>query len=266
MGANYLFGVFPSSDPQKVNNALFRLSEYLSLATGDDFSVVVTKDYDELLIRMREGSIDLACLNTVSYIKLRKDVPGIKYLATLMEKNGDDGSVSGYYRSYIISLKDRGLSSIKDLEGGTFAFVSKNSTSGYVYPKHTLKKMGIDPSDFFNKIFYLNRHDRVVKSLMAGSIDAGAVSEGMYRNAVENFGDVFDVLAVSEPIPFDLLVGDKNFPSDKVENYRRALLQISLDDEAIKDVQKDLGWSVAGFGVLDESFYDRAEEIINADI
>lgn len=266
MGANYLFGIFPSSDPQKINHALYRLSEYLSQVTGDDFSVVVTKDYDELLIRMREGSVDLACLNTVSYLKLRKDVPGVKYLATFMEKNGEDGSVSGYYRSYIISLKERGFSSLKDLEGGRFAFVSKNSTSGYVYPKHTLKKMGINPSDFFRKVFYLNRHDRVVKSLVAGSVDAGAVSEGVYHQAVENFGDIFDVLAVSEPIPLDLLVGDKNFPSNKVELYRRALLQISPDYKAVKEVQKDLGWSVVGFGVLDESFYDRAEEVMNADL
>lgn len=266
MGANYLFGVFPSSDPKKISHALLMLSDYLSQATGDDFSVVVTKNYDELLIRMREGSVDLACLNTVSYIKLRKDVPDIKYLATFMEKSDEDGSVSCYYRSYIIALKDRGFSSIKDLKGGTFAFVSKNSTSGYIYPKHTLKKMGINPSDFFGKVFYLNRHDRVVKSLVAGSIDAGAVSESMYRNAVKIFGDIFEVLSVSEPIPYDLVVAGRNFPSDRVKLYRDALVRIPSSYDGVAEVQKDLGWNVVGLGVLDESFYDRAEEVMNAEL
>ncbi len=265
MGASYVFGVLPSSDPEKLNDALSWLSGYLAQVTGDDFSVVVTKDYEELLIRMKEGSVDLACLNTVGYIKLRKDIPNVKYVGTFLEKDDEDGSMSGYYRSYIVSLKDRGFSSIKDLEGGTFAFVSRDSTSS-VYAKYALRKMGIDPFAFFGKAFYLNRHDRVVKSLLAGSVDAGAISQGMYRNAVETFGDVFDVLVLSEPIPHDLMVASRSFPTDKVELYRKALIQLSPDYEGFEKVRKALGWGALGFGVFDESFYDRAEEIINADI
>lgn len=265
MGASYVFGVLPSSDPEKLHDALSWLSGYLAQATGDDFSVVVTKDYEELLIRMREGSVDLACLNTVGYVKLRKDVPETKYVGTFLEKDDEDGSMSGYYRSYIVSLKDRGFSSIKDLEGGTFAFVSRDSTS-YVYAKQALRKIGINPSVFFRKAFYLNRHDRVVNSLLAGSIDAGAISQGMYRNAVESFGDVFDVLVISEKIPHDLMIASRSFPPEKVELYRKALVQLPPDYEGIERVQRALGWGALGFGVFDESFYDRAEEIINAGI
>ena len=265
MGASYVFGVLPSSDPEKLHEALSWLSGYLAQATGDDFSVVVTKDYEELLIRIREGSVDLACLNTVGYIKLRRDVLDIKYVGTFLEKDDKDGSMSGYYRSYIVSLKDRGFSSVKDIEGGTFAFVSRDSTSS-VYAKQSLRKMGIDPSVFFGKVFYLNRHDRVVKSLIAGSVDAGAISQGMYRNAVESFGDVFDVLVVSEPIPHDLVVASRSFPPDKVELYRKALVQLPPDYDGFETVRRALGWGALGLGVFDESFYDRAEEVINADI
>ena len=50
-----------------------------------------------------------------------------------------------FYHSQIIALKDSGIRRSTDLKGKTFAFVDPSSTSGHLFPKAGLIKLGIDP-------------------------------------------------------------------------------------------------------------------------
>ncbi|MCF4152359.1 phosphate/phosphite/phosphonate ABC transporter substrate-binding protein [Dethiosulfovibrio sp. F2B] len=262
-GAHYRFGVFPGSDPAKIEKAMGYLADCMNRVGDDDISIVVTRDYGELLSRMLEGSLDFAFINTVNYVELKSKMPGVRYMVTLMKRTDAKNIAEGYYYSYIVSLRNRGFSSVQDLKDGSFAFVDRSSSSGYVYPRYTLDKMGIVPDDFFKKVYYLSRHDRVVKALLAGSVDGGAISDGMYSKAVEMYGDMFSVLAVSDPIPLDLMVASDRVPETKVEEYVRALLRLSSNSDFRIEMEALFGWYVEGFCVLDDSVYDKAREVLD---
>ncbi|ORC36307.1 hypothetical protein B4O97_06880 [Marispirochaeta aestuarii] len=255
-------GVFPSNEPAKLYQVMEYFGDYLSEKTGDDISVIVSHDYTELGLRFREGSIDIAWLNTLTYVRLKSVIPGIRYLATYMERNERTGEIIPYYRSNIVSLKSSGFSSLEDIRDRLFAFTDPSSTSGYAYPNMMLKQRGIDPESYFRKVFYLRQHDRVVEALRHGSIAAGAISDGTLSAAIRRYGDIFTVLAESDPIPLDAIVSTEVFPSVKIKAYRDALLSMPGDHQFLRAMKETLGWNAAGFAVLDNAFYDSVREAL----
>ena len=64
-----------------------------------------------------------------------------------------------YYHSQIIARKDSGIKTVNDLKGKTFAFVDPTSTSGHLFPKAGLIKLGIDPDTDFGRVIFTGSHD-----------------------------------------------------------------------------------------------------------
>lgn len=256
------FGIFPSNDPAKLDRVMAELSAYLGEKTGDEVLAVVTRDYGELVDRLRDNSVGIAWINTLNYVKVSRDLPTIRYVATYMEKNEDTGAVLPYYQSYILAMKARGFGGLADTRGALFAFTDPGSTSGYAYPNRLLRSEGIDPPTFFRKVFFLKKHDRVIDALRNGAVDVGAVSDGTYFTAVRQHGDVFAILAKSAPIPLDAIVATERFPAERVAAYRDALVAMPADHAFCKAMKEILGWSAAGFEARDDAFYDSAREAL----
>ncbi len=257
--------VFPSNDPAKLHRVMDIIARYLSETTGDQVSAIVTRDYKELTDRLRENSVDLAWINTLNYVRVKREIPAIRYLATYLERNEDTGTIMPYYQSYIIALRASNLNSLADAEGLRFAFTDKGSTSGYAYPAMLLASQGIDPDSYFSKVFFLKKHDRVIEALLSGSIDLGAVSDGTYFTAVRTRGELFTILATSEPIPLDAIVAAPHFSPDKMIRYQQALVAMPADHEFCSAMRAVLGWSAAGFSVLDDGFYDHVRQALKDD-
>lgn len=262
MARTVKIAVYPSNDPAKLQQVVDSLAQYLSRTTGDTVTGLVTRDYKELAERVLDDSVDLAWINTLNYVRLKEQIPSIKYLATYMELNPDTGTITPYYRSYIITTKASGLQSLADLKGKRFAFTDIGSTSGYAYPNLLLKKNGIQPHEYFLKVFFLKKHDRVVKALAKNSIDAGAVSDGTYFTAQKNYSDMFRIIAESAPIPLDAVVAAEHVNNDVVKEYQEALAAMPRDSEFCRKTLDLLGWNAAGFDIRDDSFYDSVREAL----
>ena len=191
MAQDVKVAIFPSDDPKKLYTVMSVLADYLSSSTGDRVTAVVTRDYMELAQRLKEETVDIAWINTLNYVKIKNEIPSIKYIATYMELNADTGKIMPFYQSYIVTHKQSGITSLEQARGKLFAFTDPGSTSGYAYPNMLLTKQGIIPDQYFGKVFFLKKHDRVIEALLKGAIDVGAVSDGTYFNAARNHGDKF---------------------------------------------------------------------------
>jgi phosphonate transport system substrate-binding protein len=255
-------GVFPSNDPAKLQAVMDVLAEYLAENTGDTVEVLVTRDYEELVTRLFDHTVDLAWINTLNYVLVKNALPGVRYMTTYMERNQTTGNILPYYQSYIVTLKDSGIANLKDAKGKRFAFTDMGSTSGYAYPNLLLRKRGIDAHTYFQKVFFLKKHDRVVQALLAGSIDLGAMSDGAYFAAKRTHGERFAILAKSEPIPLDAIVAAEGFPQHKAAAYRKALESMPPDHAFCKAMREVLGWSAAGFETRGDAFYDSVREAL----
>lgn len=262
--AEITLGIFPSNDPAKLHAVMRVLADYLNERTGDTISPVVTRDYAELQQRVREGSVDIAWINTLTYVRLISDVPTARYLATYMERNEITGRITPYYQSYVVAAQSGDVASLEDLKGKRFAFTDRASTSGYAVPNQMLKERGLDPERDFAHVVFLKRHDRVVEALLQGAVDGGAISDGTYFTAERTHGEVLRILAESAPIPLDAIVASETLPEDAAARVKAALLAMPPDHPFCRAMREVLGWSAAGFAALDDRFYDPVRKIYGA--
>ncbi len=258
-----IFGTYPSNSPENIYKAFSDITDYLADDTGQNIRLVVTRDYAELAERLANGTIDIAWIGSVNYVKAKKKIPSLRYIATYCERSDAQNKIIPYYQGYIISKKSLGIDSVSGLKGRMFAYVDKDSTSGYAYPRMMLQEAGIDGSTFFKKVFFLKKHDRVIEALVSGSIDGGAVSDGTYYNAVEKYGNLFTILEKSKPIPLDAVVATSRIPESTVQKIREALLKVGEDHKVNNSIKKYLGWPAAGFTEKSDSFYDSLRQALD---
>lgn len=258
-----IFATYPSNAPEKVQKAFTPLAKHLSKELNMELKLVVTKDYDELSNGLADGSIDIAWIGSSNFVQTKKIVPNLVYLATYQERDHSGERVIPYYKSVIVALKKSGIDSLKELKGTKFALTDVGSTSGYAYPMLMLKRAGIDSQKDFSKIFLLKKHDKVIEALVAGSIDAGGVSDGTYFNAIKKYGDIFKIVEESTPIPLDPIVCSPKLDKNIATKTQNILAKIDEDSPINIAIKENLGWSAAGFAIKDEAFYDDIIEALS---
>lgn len=261
----YIFAMYPSNNPAKIVQALTPLMEYLSEQSGDTFKLVVTKDYDELTQRIEEKSVDFAWINSKNFVLLKEINPSLRYLVTYLE-NSKSGQITPYYKSFIIALKEANITTLENAKRKHFAFTDKESTSGYAYPMMIFEDHHLNPYTFFQKVFFLKKHDKVIEALINHSIDIGAVSDGTYYNACAKYGDRFNILASSALIPLDAIVASENVSIEESQRIAKLLENIPQDAPSNKALEEHLGWLSAGFVKKDEHFYDTFKKTLKVPI
>ncbi len=259
----YTFAVYPTNDPGKVHAAFRPLADFIAAETGWTLRVVVTRNYQEMEQRLQDGSVDFAMVSPAAYVRF---VSRVCYVATYAEWSEITQALSPYYHSVTISLKESPIETLQDLKGKNFGFTDRESTSGHRVPRRMLLKEGMEPEKFFKKVFYLGRHDAVIESLLAGSIQGGAVSDGTLHTAVSQYGDLFRILALSDPIPLDPVVASTSVPKEDVALLQKVLLSLPTDSRAMETIREILGWPGAGFVLLDTHFYDSLREALEIEI
>jgi phosphonate transport system substrate-binding protein len=256
----YTMAAYPTNDPKKVYEAMKPLADYISAETGWTVRMVVTRNYEEIIRRLSDGSVDIAMLGSASYVRFGPSVPGLSYVATYIEEEG--GEITPFYHSVILCLAG---SAVTGLEGKNFAFTDRYSTSGYIVPLLLLRDRGIDPETFFGKVFFVGKHDAVIEALKARSVEGGAVSSGTLAAAEAVEGTIFRVLATSEPIPLDAVTAGRKMPQEHVTLLQEALRRLPPDSAPVTAIRKNLQWPAAGFAVLGDSFYDPLRRVLGID-
>jgi len=252
----YTLAAYPTNDPKKVFYAIKPLADHISLKTGWEVRTVVTGNYEEMIQRLTNGSVDMGLLNSANYVSLGYSIPGLSYIATYLEWDRDEKEKIPFYRLVIVAAAGGSIENLDDLRGKRFGFTDRYSTSGYMVPLFRFGDRTIDPKAFFGKMFFLGRQESVFESLREGSIDAGAVSAGMLAAASARYGKIFREIAFSDPIPLDAFVSGRTMPNEDVLVLRDILCSLKPDSAPMEAIRRNMNWPAAGFAVLEDSFYD----------
>ncbi len=99
------------------------------------------------------------------------------------------------YHSVIFTRRNGGIKRLEDLKGKTIAFEDAGSTSGYLLPKMFLLRRGLklaeksrfDPNSLPTDVGYLflYSHEKLVDSVLAKQVDAGAFSNDDFSSLEE---------------------------------------------------------------------------------
>lgn len=225
------------------------LKAYLEKTLDKPVELIVTTDYSSMIEAMRFGRIEVAYFGPLSYVLAKSRAPGIEPFAVGVAKG------SPTYRSVLIAHADGPVKSIADIRGTTVGFGDNASTSSHLIPRALLARNGlIGENDY--KFVHLGTHDAVARAVQAGQVQAGGLSEEIFKRLVAK-GTVDSnkvrVIAVSDPIPNYPLVLQGNLDPTLKEAIRKAFLD--LKDPAILKT-----FRAEGFVATDDKAYDILRE------
>ncbi|NDV25616.1 phosphate/phosphite/phosphonate ABC transporter substrate-binding protein [Desulfovibrio sp. JC010] len=249
-------GLIPWSKPKVMYNSYKDIASYLGKELGMEVSIVITKDYDDLVNRMNMGMVDVGRFSSSLYVQTKDKMKDLTYLATAVNRDGQ-GGVRDFYQGVILSRKDSGIKNLADAKGKKFAFTDPGSSSGYVYPKMLLEEKGINPDSYFSKVFFLKKHDKVIDALRKKSIDLGATYDELLWLKQKEFGDIFTVVAETPEIPYGCFAAAPGLKPELTAKLKKALASYKVEKE---DWDKVFEEAPIGFSVRDDAFYNPVRE------
>lgn len=232
-------GIIPFDKVAALQSSFSRFAGYLGTKSGrPGGEVYVTGNYSGILQALKNGQIDCAYLNPLSYVlavQEYRDTP--QHLVPLAMPYFHNSLT---YKGVIYVRADSGITDLQGLRGKAFAFGDRTSTSGYLYPAGMMKQAGIDPA---RDIKAVNIPSNSGVLLVYNRQAAGGAT---YETGLDNaFTDTatkavdrakvaeFKVIATTEAIPNGMFVARADLDAATLTKLKAALAGIN-DDPAGK--------------------------------
>ncbi|MFW9259508.1 phosphate/phosphite/phosphonate ABC transporter substrate-binding protein [Nostoc sp. CALU 546] len=228
---------------QKVQNAI---------ASSVDFQIA--QDYQQIIDWLLQDKLDMAYLGPMSYLEAVDRGAKVEPLVAPIDKH----TGQPWYRACIIVKQDSRIKTLKDLKGKRIAFVDKLSTSGYLMPLATFKKLGIDDNRNFAQVLYAGSHSNSMAALEDGIVDAAATNISSYLKR-QKTGKLTPqnsrILWESAPIPNSPIVVSKKLSPELIKRLKQAFIS---SPEGLQDI---IGTESAGYTLVTPSDYTPIEQL-----
>lgn len=202
--------VTPFNGREELAKQLQPLAAHLTQVLGLPVDVSVAASYGSLVDDLVAKRVDIALISPLSYVLAREKDNGIHLLARTLTLGATD------YASYIVVRSDDKAETLRDLNGRTIALVDEMSTAGYLFPLAALRQAGLTPGHEI-KTKFLGSHINALHAVMAGQVDAAAISSGVLTLSRETWAGVPDLASVrilhhAGRIPYDALCARADLP------------------------------------------------------
>lgn len=244
--------------------------EYLTQAIPGYRFELVPAGFEEIKGVAAQDEADLYIVNPGMYIEFEAD-HHVSRIATL--KNLRLGKPYTQFGSVIFTKADRSdINELQDLKNTKFMAVAPDAFGGWQMTEGVLLDAGIkNPEKFFDLSFADGTHEKVIKAVASGEVDAGTVRTDAIERAVQR-GEAkledFKVLneqEQTEEFPFvhsTPLYPEWAFASSQKNSLElkellaKALLDMSQDSPAAQ-ASKSAGWTVPlNYQPVNELFID----------
>jgi phosphonate transport system substrate-binding protein len=232
---------------------LARWAAYLSAAVGTPVEFVSRRSYRDIMGLLRSQELEAAWICGFPWVMNRNELRGL----SIPLYQGQ-----AVYQSYlIVPAADKTTQTLADLRGKVFAYSDPDSNSGWLVPRTTLMKAGIDADRHFARSFYTWGHRNVVNAVAAGLAQGGAV-DGYVWDTLQRVAPTLvaktRVAWRSERYGFPPLAVRATLDSATEQRLHRALLGMAQD----KAGQRLLGeLNLSGFGAFDARAFDSIAQL-----
>jgi phosphonate transport system substrate-binding protein len=218
-------------------------------------------DFVSVIEAMRSKKVDVAWLGAFSYVLAVREAGAEAFAVAVRKATG-----KATYQSLIFVKGNAPYKTIEDLRGKSFAFVDPASTSGHLFPRAALIKMGVrEPEKFFGQVVFAGGHDAAQLAVLNGRVQGGASNDRVMDNLIKRGqlkpGDL-RVLHTSDPIPLGPLAWRRDLPEQTKQLVKRSFL-------GMKDVTLGTLGEVTTFVPVSDSTYDVIREtaqLLNLDL
>jgi len=157
-----------------------------------------------------------------------------------------------FYHSVVFTAADSLIRRLDDLQRVRAAWVAPTSAAGYIVPRLTLARRGVDPATAFREELFVNSHGEVARAVFGGRAAIGGTFAHFRKGLAENdivhagYEDVAPfaearILAVSGPIPADMIVCHPDVAiADRIA-FAAALSRLVHDPVGTKPIDTIIG-------------------------
>ncbi len=202
----------------------------LEKETGMAIEVVFGKDYSDVINMLCANRIDIGMLGAFPLVEAQ-DACGARVFVRNLEAAKKTDPPKEAYHSIIITRKDSGINSLKELKKKSFSFTDPKSTSGFLLPMLAILKTGLSIEQL-GKVSYVKKHANSLIAVFDRQVEAGALSEDIYLRGDNVNVDEIKVLWKSVPVYHGPWVAANDVTPEKLEIIKAAFLKISESSNA----------------------------------
>ena len=232
-----VFSAIPDQDEARLMERFSKVASYLSKQLDIEVRYVPVKSYAAAVTAFRNNEVQLAWFGGLSGVQATQLVPGSRAIA--------QGVEDPQYVSYFIAHHDTGIVASdgfpSGLEGRSFTFGSKSSTSGRLMPEFFLREQfGKSPEEIFSRVGFSGDHSATIALVQSGAYELGALSYQVWDKELADGTidtDKVQVIWTTPPYPdYHWVIRgdvDATFGEGFADQVQRALLE--LDDRDVLD-------------------------------
>jgi len=224
-------GVIPYLRMDDLQNEMNPVIKYLSKKLHRPTKLNVSADYGNLARLLDDRQVHLAWFSHASLQQL-----GIGKSWEVLCRPFQKGNVT--YFGKIIARANSNIETIEDLKGKIFAYVDKNSGSGFYFPNMLFKSKGIDPLKLFSKVVFTHSHDVSIDGVLDGKYDGAAVFSLQLNARYDEIIKNIKFIATTGPIPNDPIVCRSDLPRELKAQILDALLKMHEDPDGMEEMAK----------------------------
>lgn len=249
-----VFTAIPDQDETQLQKRFGKVADYLEGELDVDVRYVPVKSYAAAVTAFRNNQVQLAWFGGLSGVRARQAVPGSRAIA--------QGVEDAEFRTYFIAHKSTGLEASEDfpegIEGKTFTFGSKGSTSGRLMPEYHIRRVfDAAPREVFDRVGFSGNHSRTIALVESGTYEVGALNYSVWEQAVaDDEVDTDAVKVIWKTPPYAdyqwTIRGDvdERFGEGFADRVQKALLNME-DPELLESFPRE------GFIPAENSDYDN---------
>ena len=250
----------PSQQAQQVLTSAKPLADYISKEIGVPVVAQVPTSYSAVTEGMTSGLVDVGWVGPLDYV-IGHEQNGAEPMTKSVRKG-----VAGYH-AFLISRKNSGINSIKDLKGKSFAFGDAVSASSNLYPRYFMKQNGIDPDKDLGKIANISNQTAIADAVCNGTVDAGAIYDDARTNAgadqaCPGIMDKTQVFFTTPLIPGDPQEVRKNLNSGQKDKLRKAMIKLG-SDPSMQKILMSL-YTIERLDPASDGDYQQIRDIVRA--
>lgn len=256
------FGIAQPYGPEAAEKVPALVEPYLTKSLKGPVKVVRFNTSEELADALAAGKVDLAWITPLAFVRAQQKNPGVSALSKAMRQ----GSL--FYRAVLFTKTGSTLTTLAALKGKKVAFVSKGSTSGYLFAREVLASAGLSPDGFFGEELFAGDHLAVCKAVREGKVDVGATfgNEPAEGKAVEASGCIdappvsdFAVVASTGNVPNEVIAARDFFPPTRVNDVIGTFGRMDGTPEGKKVLE---AFRADGWGVAVEGDFTQVVELL----
>lgn len=229
-------GILPYRADEKLKEEFAPLQRYLGHHLQASVTLNIPMDYEALIQLMDYGKVQMAWFGNTLFERTAKD-HGLEILCRPVV-NGQTQN-----RGVIVVLESSPFTDLEQLKGRRFAYVDRNSGTGFISPARLLRGRGHDPMNFFGEVRFTGNHSTSLDQLRGGQVDGAAVFVDPIASGTILQG--LRVLAWTDWIPTDPIVVRSDLPASlktKLKELFVEMERLPLGSETLQAFRQSRGF------------------------